>query len=441
MAEKLFLIDAMAMIYRSYFAMISNPLINSKGKNTSAVYGFLNSLSKILSDEKPDHIAVCFDTEKPTFRHKEFPAYKAQRAEIPSDMPWQIVKVKEIVRALNIPSIELDGFEADDIIGTLAKKAEIERVNTYMVTPDKDYMQLVTDLTFQYKPTRNIYGTRMMESEIIDSKGVFEKFGVEPLKVIDVLGLMGDTADNIPGVRGVGEKTAIALIQEFGSIENIYANIDKVNKPKLRENLITYKADAMLAKRLVTIDTQVPLKINFHELNRRNPDAELTAKLFNELEFKSLLKKFISEEISISPKPNTGKQINEDLESDLKITITGDKVSGIEVNIPTAQKIIKSIEDTHHKYYTVKTNEEYIRLIKKLKETEFFSFDTETDSLDPMTAKLVGMSFSFNEHEGIYVPIIEAGEETSDSLFGEETAEEKIGIDVKFAIDNLKPLL
>ena len=281
----------------------------------------------------------------------------------------------------------------------------------------------------------------MMESEIIDSKGVFEKFGVEPLKVIDVLGLMGDTADNIPGVRGVGEKTAIALIQEFGSIENIYANIDKVNKPKLRENLITYKADAMLAKRLVTIDTQVPLKINFHELNRRNPDAELTAKLFNELEFKSLLKKFISEEISISPKPNTGKQINEDLESDLKITITGDKVSGIEVNIPTAQKIIKSIEDTHHKYYTVKTNEEYIRLIKKLKETEFFSFDTETDSLDPMTAKLVGMSFSFNEHEGIYVPIIEAGEETSDSLFGEETAEEKIGIDVKFAIDNLKPLL
>ena len=222
----------MAMIYRAYFAMISNPLINSNGKNTSAVFGFTNSLIKILEDEKPDHIAVCFDTASQTFRHKEYPLYKAQRQEIPSDMPWQIEKVKEVVKAFNIPMIELDGYEADDIIGTLVRQAEKEQVFSYMVTPDKDYMQLVTDKIFMYKPARNLYGSKMSEVDIIDIEGVKKKFGVPPEKVIEVLGLMGDTSDNIPGIKGVGEKTAISLIQEFGSIENLYSNVDKITKPK-----------------------------------------------------------------------------------------------------------------------------------------------------------------------------------------------------------------
>jgi DNA polymerase-1 len=216
MAEKLFLIDAMAMIYRAYFAMISRPLINSKGKNTSAVFGFVNSLIKIIDEEEPDHIAVCFDTEMPTFRHKEFPAYKAQRQEIPTDMPWQIDKVKEVVNAYKIPLLEVGGYEADDIIGTLVKQAEKENVKSFMVTSDKDFMQLVTDKVFLYKPIRNLYGNKVTEVEIIDESGVEEKFGVDPDKVIEVLGLMGDTSDNIPGIKGVGEKTAISLIQEFG---------------------------------------------------------------------------------------------------------------------------------------------------------------------------------------------------------------------------------
>ncbi|MCY7361883.1 MAG: DNA polymerase I, partial [Ignavibacteria bacterium] len=292
MPEKLFLIDAMAMIYRAYFALISNPLINSKGKNTSAVFGFVNSLVKILEDEKPDHIAVCFDTAKPTIRHKAFPLYKAQRQEIPTDMPWQIDKVKEIVIAFNIPMIELDGYEADDIIGTLVKQAEKENVISYMVTPDKDYMQLVSDKVFMYRPARNLYGSKVSEVEIVDIEGVKKKFGVEPDKVVEVLGLMGDTSDNIPGIKGVGEKTATLLIQEYGSIKNLYANIDKITKPKLKENIITYKDDAFMSEMLVTIKTDVPLKINFHNLNKSEADTNKLVSLFEEMEFKTLTKKF-----------------------------------------------------------------------------------------------------------------------------------------------------
>ena len=303
MPEKLFLIDAMAMIYRAYFAMISSPLINSKGKNTSAVFGFVNSLVKIIEDEKPDHIAVCFDTAAPTFRHKEFPDYKAHREEIPSDMPWQIDKTKEVVKAMSIPMIELDGYEADDIIGTLVKQAEKEKVLSYMVTPDKDYMQLVTDKTFLYKPARNLYGNKTSEVEIVDIDGVIKKFGVPPEKVIDVLGLMGDASDNIPGVKGVGEKTATDLIQEFGSIKDLYKNIDKVSKPKLKEKLISQKKSAELSEMLVTINTNVPLKINFHDLNVKEPDKEALSKLFEDLEFRTLRKKFSPDGTTQDDKP------------------------------------------------------------------------------------------------------------------------------------------
>jgi DNA polymerase I len=454
MSEKLFLIDAMATIYRAYFAMISHPLTNKDGKNTSAVYGFLNSIVKILDEENPDHIAVCFDTEAPTFRHKEFPKYKAQRQEIPTDMPWQIGKVKEVVKAMNIPLIELDGYEADDVIGTLVKQAEKEKVISFMVTPDKDFMQLVSDITFLYKPTRNIYGNKISDVEIVDKEGVKNKFGVTPDKVIDVLGLMGDASDNIPGVRGVGEKTAMALIQEYGTIENIYNNIEKITKAKLKENLLTYKKDAFLAKHLVTIKTDVPLKINFHQLNRKEVKLQELVALLEELEFKSFIKKFSS--IKHDPIPEIIEKVDEALipqeleqeetPEDMKITIKGMKLDEIKVNIPEKETKLLTIKDVSHKYFTIKNNDEYLRLMNKLAEEELISFDTETTGLDVFKDKLVGMSFSYQEKEAIYVPVFgeyKSEKNKSGDLFSQNIAETKeiIGVEIGFAIEHLKPVL
>jgi DNA polymerase-1 len=447
MAEKLFLVDAMAMIYRAYFALISTPLINSKGKNTSAVFGFTNAILKIIEDEKPDYLAVCFDTEKPTFRHKEFPAYKAQRQEIPTDMPWQIGKIKELVKAFNIALIEKDGYEADDIIGTLSKRAEKENVITYMVTPDKDFMQLVSDKTFMYKPVRNLGGKAPMEIEIVDAEGVKKKFGVGPDKVIEILGLMGDQSDNIPGVRGIGEKTALKLILEFDSIDNIYKNIEKLAGKKIYDNLTTYKNDAFLAKRLVTIETNAPLDVDFHTLRMEEYNKDLLSEIFTDLEFKSLLKKF-------PPAPNREVQKieseNENLnnDSDIQITITGSKVDSIKVDITEPQKVIKKIKDIPHKYYTIKNHDEYLRLMKKLRETGIFTFDTETDSLNVFQANIVGFSFSYEEFEAFYVPVYGSfgGKKVkSDSLFGQDDSqnydETKTGVEINFAIENLKSLL
>lgn len=444
----------MATIYRAYFAMISRPLTNKEGKNTSAVYGFLNSLMKILDDEKPDHIAVCFDTEAPTFRHKEFPQYKAQRQEIPTDMPWQIGKVKEVVKAMNIPLIELDGYEADDVIGTLVKQAEKENVTSYMVTPDKDFMQLVSDKTFLYKPSRNISAGKYSEFEIVGFEGVKNKFGVTPDKVIDVLGLMGDASDNIPGVKGVGEKTATALIQEFGSIENIYQNIEKVSKPKLKENLLTYKKDAFLSKHLVTIKTDVPLKINFHQLNRKEIKLQELIGLLEELDFKSFIRKFSSVKSEPIPEVITREEetlIPEELEQeetsdDIKITIKGAKIEGVKVNIPEEKIKLLTIKDVKHKYYTIKNNNEYLRLIKKLSEQELISFDTETTGLNVFSDKLVGMSFSYQEKEAFYVPLYgeyKPKKNDTGDLFSDDkkVKEDKIGVEIEFAIEQLKRIL
>lgn len=430
----------MAMIYRAYFAMISSPLINSKGKNTSAVFGFTNSLVKILEEEKPDHIAVCFDTAAPTFRHKEFPQYKAQRQEIPTDMPWQIDKVKEVVKAFTIPMIELDGFEADDIIGTLVKQAEKEKVLSYMVTPDKDYMQLVSERVFMYKPARNLYGSKMSEVEIIDIEGVKKKFGVEPVKVIQVLGLMGDTSDNIPGIKGVGEKTATSLIQEFGSIENMYKNIDKITKPKLKENILTHKDDALMSEMLATIKTDVPLKINFHNLNKKEADSKKLAALFEDLEFKTLTKKFSRGET------NTAKSDEKE-----DIHIKGVKVENIKVEITEPVKRIKTIKDVRHNYVVIKNNTEYLSLVKNLSGQNLICFDTETDSVDAMNCNIVGMSFSFTEKEAFYVPVYGKAfngknkkSKNEQSLFDTSiklSEDGNTGVELSFAIDKIKPVL
>lgn len=434
MPEKLFLIDAMAMIYRAYFAMISSPLINSKGKNTSAVFGFVNSLVKILEDEKPDHIAVCFDTAAPTFRHKEFADYKAHREEIPTDMPWQIDMTKEVVKAMSIPMIELDGYEADDIIGTLVKQAEKEKVISYMVTPDKDYMQLVTDMTFMYKPTRNLYGNKMSEVEIVDKDGVMKKFGVPPEQVIDVLGLMGDVSDNIPGVKGVGEKTAATLIQEFGSIKDLYKNIEKVKKPKLKENLISQKKSAELSEMLVTIKTDVPLKINFHDLNLKEPDKSALSRLFEDLEFRTLRKKF-SPEGAVETEFPVSKQES--------ITKTDDEPLHVRQD-----EVVKTIKDVPHDYKILTTTSEIKKLAEILSQEKMICFDTETDSVDAMKANLVGMSFSIREKEGFYIPVryenVQSGGSDDGSLFGNNSGSDKEGDElpeVKSVISIMKPIL
>jgi len=421
------------MIYRAYFAMVSRPLINSEGKNTSAVFGFVNSLIKIIDEEEPDHIAVCFDTEQPTFRHKEFPPYKAQRQEIPTDMPWQIDKVKEIIKAFNIPLIEVGGYEADDIIGTLVKQAEKENVKSYMVTSDKDFMQLVSNNVFLYKPIRNLYGNKVTEVEIIGKKGVEKKFGVTPDKVIEVLGLMGDTSDNIPGIKGVGEKTAKLLIQEFGSIDNLYKNIDKITKPKLKENLLKYKKDALLSRKLVTIITDVPLKKNFHQLNMKDYDKDTLIKIFEDLEFKSTVKKL--KDPSKTPKKKKPKE-----EEKIKISIKGQKVQDIKVDIPETQTKAQTISSVKHNYYTIKNHDDFNRFMIKLLEQELISFDTETDSVKPMNTNLVGFSVAYKEKEAFYIPVygsFQAEDKVEETLF----ASEQTGVEINFAIEKLKPIL
>jgi DNA polymerase-1 len=446
MPEKLYLIDAMAMIYRAYFALISNPLINSKGKNVSAVSGFLGSLVKILEEEKPDHIAVCCDTSAPTFRHKAYPQYKAQRQEIPSDMPWQIDMCKKVVAAMNIPMIECDGYEADDIIGTLARQAEKEKAETFMVTPDKDYMQLVTSKIFVYKPARNVYGNKIAEREIVGIEGVERKFGVHPEKVIDVLGLMGDTSDNVPGVKGVGEKTATALIQQFGSIENMYENIDDITKPKLKENLLLNKEMALLSKKLVTINTSVPLNVNFHNLNKKEIDVDKVVELMAELEFKTLLKKIVKDKL-----PGSGA----DILKSVKETQGEDKAGGsqekgnrqienydaIKVNIEEKPKVIKTIKDVDHTYYTIKNEKEFSDFLKKLKNEVCISFDTETDAKDCMACNIVGMSFAWRDKEAYYIPILHNAKGEKSLFDTDKSTQSTIGVELNTAIEGVKPYL
>lgn len=458
MPEKLFLIDAMAMIYRAYFAMISNPLINSKGKNTSAIYGFVNSLVKILEDEKPHHIAVCIDTQKETFRHKEYPEYKAQRQEIPSDMPWQIGKIKEVIKAFNIPLLQLDGYEADDIIGTLVKQAEKENVISYMVTPDKDFMQLVTDKIFLYKPSRNLYGNKVSEVELIDIEGVKKKFGVTPSQVIEVLGLMGDTSDNIPGIKGVGEKTAISLIQQFGTIDNMYKNIDQITKPKLKENIASNRENAFMSQRLVTIKTDVPLDIDFHTLIKKDADLNSLLALFEELEFKTLVKRFSKGE----PKKNTDKQSGQEVKQeslpgteDIKPSIKGAKITdkdsqykNIQVNIPEPEKVIKTVKDVKHNYKVVSNDEEFLEFVKLLSKQSLVSFHTETDTKVCMNCNLAGMTFSFKENEAWYIPVFgkfgSRKDKEEQSLFDSHiklSNKSVQGVELNFAIEKIKPVL
>jgi len=376
--KRLFLLDGTALAYRSYFAFIRNPLINSKGMDTSSVFGFTNTLMKILREERPDYLACVFDTRKPTFRHKKYPEYKATRDKMPEEMAEQLPVIREVVEAFRIPVIEIEGFEADDVIGTLAKDAERQGIDVYMVTGDKDFMQLVSNRVKMYKYSG---GRSKGDVEIIDPDGVVERMGVNPQQIVDLLGLMGDSSDNVPGVPGIGPKTAKQLIESFGTIEALLERVDEVEKERIRAKLIEYRDQAKLSKELVTIHTDVPVGLKISDLRVQGPDQERIIRLFQELEFRTLLK-----ELS--------------------------QISG------------KTRTETKRKYRAIKTLSELDRLVEILKSSKMFSVDLETTSIDPMSADIVGLSFSWKKGEAAYVPVVFPEMDESGDIFEEHRGEE-----------------
>ena len=382
--DKLFLLDAYALIYRSYYAFMKNPRINSKGLNTSCIMGFCNTLNEILTKEKPTHIGVAFDHGK-TFRHEAFPAYKAQREETPEDIKLSVPIIKNILEAYHIPILQVDGFEADDVIGTLATQAGEKGVETYMLTPDKDYGQLVKDNVYMYRP-RHGGGY-----EKLGTKEIEEKYSItSPLQVIDLLALMGDSADNFPGCPGVGEKTAIKLINEFGNVENLIENSSKV-KGKLREKVEGAIEDIKMSKFLATIRTDVPVALDMNNLKLVEADKEKLDEIFTELEFKSFANRVLK-------KPQQ-KPTNASLELDL---FAENPANGQDEQGNANFESIKTVE---HKYNLIDNEEDAQRLYDYLFTKQILSLDTETTSTHAVDAKLVGLSFAVEEKEAFYVAI------------------------------------
>lgn len=381
---KLFLIDAYALIYRSYYAFIKSPRINSKGLNTSAVMGFCNTLNEVLTKEKPTHIGVAFDHGK-TFRHDAFPEYKAQREETPEDIKLSVPLIKQVLEAMHIPILQVDGFEADDIIGTIATRFGADGIDTFMLTPDKDYGQLIGPNVFMYRP-RHGGGY-----EILGEKEVGEKYGIPtPAQVIDLLALMGDSADNFPGCPGVGEKTAAKLINQFGSIDNMLQHTDEI-KGKLREKVENAVEDIKMSKFLATIRTDVPMQLDLDELKVEQPDETKLRAIFEELEFKTLINKFFNKGES---KPKTDNN---------QLDLFAENTTN-ESDEPKNAKF-ESIKTTQHEYKLVENEEELRQLCDFFITKEFVSIDTETTSTDAISAELVGLSFSVEEKKAFYVSV------------------------------------
>lgn len=383
--DKLFLLDAYALIYRSYYAFIKNPRINSKGLNTSAIIGFVNTLQEVLTKEQPTHIGVAFDPHGPTFRSEAYPAYKAQREATPEDIRKAIPIIKDLLKAYRIPILQVDGFEADDVIGTLATKAGAQGIETYMLTPDKDYGQLVSEHVFIYRP-RHGGGY-----ETLGVEEVKQKYGIpSTTSVIDLLALMGDSADNFPGCPGVGEKTAVKLINEFGTVEDMLSRVNEI-KGALKTKVEIHIDDIKLSKFLATIKTDVPIELNLEELKLSEPNEEELAKLFEELEFKSLANKILKKPEKIV-KPVNGQL---DLFAEFAPTSTGNaEFSSFE-----------TLKTVAHEYKLVDNEDDLLKLCELFRTKEFLSLDTETTSTVAIDAELVGLSFSVKEHEAFYVPI------------------------------------
>lgn len=419
--NKLFLLDAYALIYRAYYAFIKNPRINSKGMNTSAIMGFVNTLNEILTKEQPTHIGVAFDHGK-TFRDEAFPSYKAQREETPEDIRASVPIIKQIIKAMHIPVLQVDGFEADDVIGTLATKAGKAGITTYMLTPDKDYGQLVSDNVFMFRPRHGGGYETMGPSEVC------EKYDLSSTsQVIDLLALMGDSADNFPGCPGVGPKTAAKLIAEFGSIDNMLANSSKI-KGKLREKVESAVDDIRMSKFLATIRTDVPIDLNLDELKVEEPDFTQLAEIFTELEFKSLLDKFIKKP---QPQPKVANmQLDLFAENPTNDAVSADFSS------------FESLKTTSHEYKLIETEEDARKLFDFFITKQILCLDTETTSINPIDAELVGLSFSVEEGKAFYVAI-PAEREKAERIVNifkplyESTEILKIGQNIKYDMEVL----
>ncbi len=384
--ERLFLLDGTALAYRSYFAFVRNPLINSKGIHTSAVFGFTNTLMKILKEEKPEYIACAFDTSAPTFRHKRFPQYKATREKMPEELVAQLPLIRETVESFSIPIIEVEGYEADDVMGTLGLTAARERMKVYLVTGDKDFTQLVSPSLLMYSPGRS------GEAEIIDENAVMEKWGVRPEQMTDLLGLTGDTSDNVPGIPGIGPKTALELLKQFGSLSGVIANAGRIERASVRQKVEAYADQALLSQELVTIDTRVNVGISLSGLKKKPVDRDRIIALFQELEFNRLLK----------------------------------DLTGLEG---------QSAESGPRHYEIVDSREGLAGLLKQLKKVPMFSVDLETTSLDPISAHVVGLSFSWERNQAVYIPVrIPEGAVVGDLFQTKEGAVDRV-------LDELKPVL
>ena len=416
--DKLFLLDAYALIYRAYYAFIKSPRINSKGFNTSAVLGFVNTLEDVLKKENPTHIGVAFDPAGPTFRHEAYEQYKAQREETPEAIRLSVPIIKDIIRAYRIPILEVSGYEADDVIGTLATEAGRRGITTYMMTPDKDYGQLVSDYVFMYRPK---YGDK--EFEVMGIEQVKAKFDIQsPAQVIDMLGLMGDSSDNIPGCPGGGEKTAQKLIAQYGSIENLLSHTDEL-KGALKTKVETNRKMIEFSKFLATIKIDVPIALNMDELKREEPNEEELRKIFEEMEFRTLIDRVFNREKKTASASAASKS-----HGNAQGSLFGDQPSLFDQPSPSSSSQASSqgnlfaefedentgsgnysnlacLENLKYDYQLVDTEEKRANLIQKLLTKETFSLDTETTGTDPITAKLVGMSFSYAENQAFYVPI------------------------------------
>lgn len=422
--NRLFLLDAYALIYRSYYAFIKNPRINSKGQNTSAIFGFVNTLEDLLKRENPTHIAVAFDPEGPTFRHEAYEKYKAQREETPEVIKRSVPYIKRIIEAYRIPILVVPGFEADDVIGTISKKAEKKGYTVYMMTPDKDYGQLVSDNILIYRPKH-----AGNEFEILGVEGVKEKYGISsPLQIIDLLGLMGDSSDNIPGCPGIGEVRAKKLLSEFQNIDEVLNHIDDIKgsiKEKISENIEQIKFSRFLA----TIRTDVPVEFEEKELVYSEPDFEKLNEIFSELEFRSMAERILknkvetkadNENVTLTPKQKKSSSLANQFslwdDSDISSSEKEKSVkqqknlaaenSEIPPNIQEESKYsnLRSLNDLPHSYHLVDNEEIMKNFLEKISAQNFFSLDTETTGLDAMTSELVGMSFSWNKNEAWYIP-------------------------------------
>lgn len=427
--KKLFLLDGMALIYRAYFALSKVPRLTSYGLNTGAILGFTNTLLDVLKNQKPTHLAVVFDTAAPTNRHIEFEAYKANRQEMPEDLAKSIPYVFKLIEGFNIPVITKDGYEADDIIGTLAKKAEQEGFTVYCMTPDKDFGQLVSENIFIYKPARMGNG-----AEVLGVPEILEKWEITDVsQVIDILGLWGDAVDNIPGIPGIGEKTAKKLIQEFGSVEGIIANADKL-KGKQQENVINFAEQGLVSKKLATILLDVPVELEEENLKVIDPNKEVLEPLFSELEFRTLGKRVFGEEFSVveNSKPATAQM-------DLFAAPIADSLSISDQETEAPATAANNIHNTTHEYILVDEISKIQALANDLANQMLFCFDTESTGLDALTAEIVGLSFSYEKGKAYYVPI-PADKEVAQQIVDifkpvlENTAIKKVGQNIKYDI-------